>query len=1091
MVKQRKESSNIKKKKRSNVASKSTKVAKSLPKTKGKSTRSELLAAKILAHKTKNEAIKLMQKPVKIDNREFTDLSLYEEVNELNVLGVDEESGAAYTEDWKKGSSSQGHNHKTLKSIKLVKPPEKLKKTTTKKLTNKHHHDLSADNEIESLLDPSDVTLKKKKAKKVPVVKSTYDKPAITNGKKPDTKDSGIDDISIGSSPASGRPVDVSAWDDLGIPEPLLDVISELGFSTPTQIQALSIPPAIRGGKDILGAAETGSGKTLAFGIPIIAGVHRDRLRRQEKQRQKDILSKLSEETQARKRKRAQAMDSDEEDELGFNSGNTNHESDDESEGANESGDEVEEYLFNGPDGVLDVDYSELEERRKDTKKRVCDQQNTKSADDSEDDSNTGEDDGITDEDDNSTDEDGNESDEEGGELSEAEATDDSDLDDEQEINSEEERESDSGNDLEINSDAEQSLQSDDDEDHEDEQNSDAASSDDLGSDDESDIEYDENDDGEDLKCVRVINNVKFPFEEIRKPKFVETSEEKLVRALILTPTRELAVQINRHLSPLCERMGVTSCVLVGGLDAYKQKRILRRTRPELVVATPGRLWELIHEGVDHLKELRGVRYLAIDEADRMIDKKNFEEVHKIVRLLGDGTAKNKASSNRQTFVFSATLTLVHQLPDRKLLKNKAKKKEVPDEKSNAKLQHLAKMVGMKPSAKILDVTRKHATAQNLTECRINCEREEKDEYLFYFLVRHPGRTIVFCNSIEATKRLKSLFTLLKCNAQELHASMHQKQRLRNLQQFSNSDKSLLITTDVSARGLDIKGVEHVVHYQVPFTAESYVHRSGRTARGSNSGLSLVFVEPKEVLRFRQICKTLGRTDVNDIPLFAVNEGLLEQVQERVQLATALEKLLHQIRRQDEDSKDQSELQEAGLNVSDDEMDQEDLYLLPSEQQRRIRSGGRKGEVKILQRRLNEALKAPLVGAMFSFRNPTSRTALAAGLGTDAGSIPSELIGVNRVDTLTEDPELSYIERYDYDHYGDHTSAAPNSKSSMLLKKHRKDMAKLTKKLLKPEESLKEMKARREERILEKNKRKLEKKREKRKKRRMSKKVSK
>lgn len=198
-----------------------------------------------------------------------------------------------------------------------------------------------------------------------------------------------------------------------------------------------------------------------------------------------------------------------------------------------------------------------------------------------------------------------------------------------------------------------------------------------------------------------------------------------------------------------------------------------------------------------------------------MIDRRNFEEVHKIVRVMCDGSAKVQTKSNRQTFVFSATLTLVHQLPDRKLLKKKMQKEKPKSESSQAKLQELSKMVGMKPSAKIIDVTREKATAENLTECRLNCEREEKDQYLYYFLTRHPGRTILFCNSIDATRRLKTLFTLLKCNAYDLHASMHQKQRLRNLQAFSKASQSLLITTDVSARGLDIKGVQHVVHYQV------------------------------------------------------------------------------------------------------------------------------------------------------------------------------------------------------------------------------------------------------------------------------------
>ncbi|KAF2360866.1 Helicase C-terminal [Trinorchestia longiramus] len=1071
----------------------------------------EKLSAKILSHKNKNKAVELVAKPVRIDQREFKNLSVYEEVDALNILGVDEKSGAAFIEDW--GKNFQDKSHRVLEDVKLVRPPKKQKFSMKKVSEEQEDEDddvegsISSDDsegevEEENNLKDADASKKKKKKKKAPTVKATYDKPSVMNGNKCNAKSTGVPEGKTDTS-TDGPSADVSGWDNLGIPEPLLEVISKLGFTNPTKIQSLSIPPAIRGGRDILGAAETGSGKTLAFGIPIVAGLRRDRLRRQEKMRQREVLSKLSAETQEKKRKRTQALDSDEEREIGGNSDEDDVDDQEESDnGESDSNDEsdAEEYLFNGPDGIMEVDYSALDKERRQQHSKKKDLQKSKALKAETTSSSDENESADSDEADESDDSEANEEDQE-SEMSKMKTLDNSDSDDGLEIDSDAEQpyESDDypepkrGRKVKFTS--HKSSQSAESEDAKKEQGSSDDDSDenDLGSDDEEDIEYDENDDGENMKCVYAVNNVKFPFEELHKPKYMETGDEQLVRALILTPTRELAVQIHQHLSPLCKAVGVTSSVVVGGFDSYKQKRVLRRMRPELVVATPGRLWELIQEGVDHLKELRGIRYLAIDEADRMVDRKNFEEVHKIVHTMGDGLGKNKASSNRQTFVFSATLTLVHQLPDRVQLKKNAKRNT---NKSGAvtseeKLQQLAKMVGMKPSAKIFDVTRKHATAEKLTECRINCEREEKDHYLYYFLVQHPGRTMVFCNSIEATRRLKSLFSLLKCNAQDLHASMHQKQRLRNLEQFSRSERSVLITTDVAARGLDISGVQHVVHYQVPFTAESYVHRSGRTARASSSGLSLVFVEPKDVLRFRQICRTLGRADVNDIPLFAVNEDLLEQVHERVNLATSLEKLLHQIRRDEEDDADKGEMHDAGLQPSDDEMDQEDLYLLPAAQQRLIRSGGRKGEVKVLQKQLNESLKAPLVGSMFSFRNPTTRTALAAGLGAESASIPANLIGITPTDNFTEASQLDYMERYASELYGDALSSAHKSKSSLLLKQHRKDMAKLTKKLLKPEQSIKELKTRKKEKIIEKNKKKLEKKREKRKKNRMQKKISK
>lgn len=106
-------------------------------------------------------------------------------------------------------------------------------------------------------------------------------------------------------------------------------------------------------------------------------------------------------------------------------------------------------------------------------------------------------------------------------------------------------------------------------------------------------------------------------------------------------------------------------------------------------------------------------------------------------------------------------------------------------------------------------------TAHTLTECRLICPLDHKDYYLYYFIQKHPGRTIVFCNSIDCVKRLATLFGLLQCNPLPLHANMIQKQRLKNLERFTADPCGLLIATDVAARGLDIPNVEHVIHYQV------------------------------------------------------------------------------------------------------------------------------------------------------------------------------------------------------------------------------------------------------------------------------------
>uniref|UniRef100_A0A8C2PK70 ATP-dependent RNA helicase n=1 Tax=Capra hircus TaxID=9925 RepID=A0A8C2PK70_CAPHI len=323
---------------------------------------------------------------------------------------------------------------------------------------------------------------------------------------------------------------------------------------------------------------------------------------------------------------------------------------------------------------------------------------------------------------------------------------------------------------------------------------------------------------------------------------------------LVLTPTRELAVQVKQHVDAVAKFTGIKTAILVGGMSTQKQQRMLNR-QPEIVIATPGRLWELVKEKHPHLSNLWQLRCLVIDEADRMVEKGHFAELSQLLEMLSDSQYNPK----RQTLVFSATLTLVHQAPARILHKKHAKKID-----KTAKLDLLMQKIGMRGKPKVIDLTRKEATVETLTETKIHCETEEKDLYLYYFLMQYPGRTLVFANSISCIKRLSGLLKVLDIMPLTLHACMHQKQRLRNLEQF------------------------HVIHYQVPRTSEIYVHRSGRTARATNEGLSLMLVGPEDVINFKKIYKTLKKDE--DIPLFPVQTKYMDAVKERIRLARQIEK---------------------------------------------------------------------------------------------------------------------------------------------------------------------------------------------------------
>lgn len=247
--------------------------------------------------------------------------------------------------------------------------------------------------------------------------------------------------------------------------------------------------------------------------------------------------------------------------------------------------------------------------------------------------------------------------------------------------------------------------------------------------------------------------------------------------------------------------------------------------------------------------------FLVIDETDRMVEKGHFEELKLLVERLNMNVTKK---GHRQNFIFSATLTLVHDIPDHLKVKNANRRKKYKSVGVDEKLKQFIDGLGIS-QPKVVDITKDQGTAESLTECRIVCPIVDKDYYLYYFLQKHPGRTIVFCNSIDCVRRLANLFSLLGCHPLPLHANMIQKQRLKNLERFRDMADSLLVATDVAARGLDIPKVDHVIHYQVPRTSENYVHRSGRTARANTEGITVLLMEPGELKYYNKMCKTLNR----------------------------------------------------------------------------------------------------------------------------------------------------------------------------------------------------------------------------------------
>ncbi|KAF2453765.1 ATP-dependent RNA helicase-like protein MAK5 [Lineolata rhizophorae] len=329
--------------------------------------------------------------------------------------------------------------------------------------------------------------------------------------------------------------------------------------------------------------------------------------------------------------------------------------------------------------------------------------------------------------------------------------------------------------------------------------------------------------------------------------------------ALIMSPTRELAHQITAHLSALFSNAGFVGpslATLTGGLSVQKQQRLLKNAN--VIIGTPGRLWEVLSQDRDIIAWLQKVKYLVIDEADRLLSDGHFKEFDEIINALDRVTendedeeaVENKQSLIRQTLVFSATL---HKDMHQRLAGKWKPRNELPSKKESLEYL-LARLKFRESKPKFIDINPVKQMAQGLREGIIECGGIEKDLYLYALLLYYPNaRTLVFTNSISAVRRLVPYLQNLNLRTHALHSHMPQKARLRSIERFSSQPGSILVATDVAARGLDIPNVELVLHYHLPRAADMYIHRSGRTARVENIGTSIILCSPEEVVGVRRL----------------------------------------------------------------------------------------------------------------------------------------------------------------------------------------------------------------------------------------------
>ncbi|TVP58469.1 MAG: DEAD/DEAH box helicase [Gemmatimonadales bacterium] len=292
-------------------------------------------------------------------------------------------------------------------------------------------------------------------------------------------------------------------------------------------------------------------------------------------------------------------------------------------------------------------------------------------------------------------------------------------------------------------------------------------------------------------------------------------------RALIVTPTRELAAQIVEHFDDLSKGTGLKAIAIFGGVGAKPQEKALRRG-VDVVVATPGRL--LDHFQYDYAR-LPGIEVVVLDEADRMLDMGFLPEIRKILRHLPKGP--------RQTLLFSATMPGPIAKLASEMLRNPVR----------------------------VEAQTKQAPPSAITQALYPVPAELKVDLLAELLRREEvGNVIVFCRTKHRAKRLSKKLGQRGIAAAEIHGNRSQKQRTEALAGFRDGRYDVLAATDILARGIDVVELDHVVNFDVPGAPEDYIHRIGRTARAGASGEAYTFVAPDEEGGVRDIERALGRS---------------------------------------------------------------------------------------------------------------------------------------------------------------------------------------------------------------------------------------
>jgi len=298
-----------------------------------------------------------------------------------------------------------------------------------------------------------------------------------------------------------------------------------------------------------------------------------------------------------------------------------------------------------------------------------------------------------------------------------------------------------------------------------------------------------------------------------------EKSNSKKIRSLILTPTRELAIQIGESFTTYGKYTSIKNTVIFGGVNQNKQTAAIRNG-VDVLIATPGRLLDLMNQGFINLKD---IQYFVLDEADRMLDMGFIHDIRKVIAVL---------PPKRQSLFFSATMPDTIVELSRKILNNPKK----------------------------IAVTPVSSTAQTIQQYLYYTNKSSKKDLLLHIL-KDPkmDQVLLFDRTKHGADRIVKELKKQNISAAAIHGDKAQNQRQKALTQFKDKEVRVLVATDIAARGIDIDKLQYVVNFDIPNVAETYVHRIGRSGRAGEAGVSISLCEPEENDYLKDIEKLINQ----------------------------------------------------------------------------------------------------------------------------------------------------------------------------------------------------------------------------------------